>query len=235
MPDEPDLDDAMPDPLTDLARDELLAREVGRIDRNFVRLGQKLQEAEARIEKKRRPLIERRPRKHRVGRAARFDPDDARATPWLVAGMLTFVVAALIAAFAGQIAMAPYTTLPPELFWLVPVFVDLPIILLAYIAQVFRRRKQRSWDTWLALVLFTAGSSVIQIVHVLSVSGVLDGATMTVEIWVGVSIMGSVPWIVLFSWEQLTKLLVKPQGEKREPAPPAPARKRTTPRRSPAK
>lgn len=201
--------------------------DIQRIDRNFVALESVIVKLASEVERKRRPLFARAERKkHRTGRAARFDPDDARATPWLVGGMLAFVAAALAAAFAGQIAMAPYTELQPGLYWLVPIFVDLPIILLAYVAQVFRRRKQGAKATWLMLYVWTAAASIIQIVHVLSESGALDGEPMTVENWVGVSIMGSVPWVVLFSWEQLTKLLVRPQGEKRDPETTPAARKR---------
>lgn len=226
--DELELDDgAMP-----TADDATLAtrEDIRRIDRNFIRVEQVIIDLASQVAKKKRPLLPER-KKHRTGRAARFDPDDARAIPYLVAGQIAFVVAALAAAFAGQVAMAPYTTLPPELYVLVPIFIDLPIILLAYMAQVFRRRKQSAISTWFALILFTAGASVIQVVHVLSEQGVLAGGPLTIEIAVGTAIMGSVPWIVLFSWEQLTKLLVRPQGEKRDlDATPTrtPARKRTT-------
>lgn len=216
------VDAPTPDHATLATRDD-----IRRIDGNFVILEKAITQTRAEIAKKRRPLWPER-KKHRTGRAARFDPDDARATPWLVTGMLAFVVAALAAAFAGQIAMAPYTELPDFLYWLVPVFIDLPIILLAYVAQVFRRRKQGAKATWLMLYIWTAAASIIQIVHVLSESGILTGTPMTVENWVGVSIMGAVPWILLFSWEQLTKLLVKPQGEKRDPDARAPQRKPTT-------
>lgn len=206
--------------------------EVTRIDRNFLRLERALIEQREQLEAVRASIPRRAPKqRHRTGGAARFDPDDSRATPWLVAGQLIFVAAALTAAFSGQIAMAPYTTLPEPLYILVPIFIDMPIILLAYMVQIFRRRKQSTWPTWTALILFTALSSAVQIIHVLSEQGVLDGAPLTIEVIVGTTLMGLAPWIVLFAWEQLTKLLVRPTGEKKEPSPPArkrPTRKKAT-------
>lgn len=210
--------------------------DITRIDGNFLIVEAAIKDVREKTDKLAAKWF--RPRRHRTGSAARFDPDTYKATPWLVIGMLVFVVTALVAAFSGQIAMAPYTTLPPQLYWLVPVFIDLPIILLAYVVQVFRRRKQRVWTTWVALIAFTAGSSAIQVIHVLSAQSIIVGTQIrwdliTPEIAVGTAIMGLAPWIVLYSWEQLTKLLVKPYGEKREePAKPA-ARKRTTRKKAP--
>lgn len=194
-----------------------------RIDANFVRVEAAI------VDLRKKP-----PRPHhRTGRAARFDPDDARATPWLVGTTVLFALAATAAAFSGQIAMAPYTQMPPYLYFLVPLFIDLPVALLGYMAQVFRRRKQSARLTWSALVFFTAISSIVNVVHVLSASGIIAGIPLTVEDAVGAAIMGLAPFIVLFSWEQLTRLLVRPTGEKREiePTPPAPRRRPT--RRSP--
>lgn len=206
--------------------------DVTRIDRNFMRLEHAIVELRNEISTTRASIPRRAPKiRHRTGRAARFDPDDARATPWLVAGQLIFVAAALTAAFSGQIAMAPYTTLPEPLYILVPIFIDLPIILLAYMVQVFRRRKQSTWPTWTALIVFTTISSAVQVIHVLSEFGVLTGAPLTIEVVVGTTLMGLAPWIVLFAWEQLTRLLVRPAGEKKEPSPPArkrPTRKKAT-------
>lgn len=200
-----------------------LERHLARIDGNFVRLEHAI------VELRKKPAKQR----HRSGRAARFDPDDARATPWLVGTTVLFALAATAAAFSGQIAMAPYTQMPSYLYFLVPLFIDLPVALLGYMAQVFRRRKQSAKLTWGALVLFTAISSVVNVVHVLSAAGIIAGAPLTVEDAVGASIMGLAPWIVLFSWEQLTRLLVRPTGEKREIDPPAPAPRRSPIRRSP--
>ena len=206
--------DEQPDPL---------ARHLARIDGNFVRLEQAIMDVRKQPPKPR----------PRSGRAARFDPDDARATPWLVGTTVLFALAATAAAFSGQIAMAPYTRMPEYLYFLVPLFIDLPVALLGYMAQVFRRRKQSAKLTWSALVAFTAISSLVNVVHVLSAAGIIAGAPLTVEDAVGASIMGLAPWIVLFSWEQLTRLLVRPTGEKREPEDAPAPRRRPTPKRSP--
>lgn len=216
--------DDQPKPVVELPTPDPLTPHLSRIDGNFLALEKAIMELRAKPPKQR----------HRTGRAARFDPDDARATPWLVGTTVLFALAATAAAFSGQIAMAPYTQMPAYLYFLVPLFIDLPVALLGYMAQVFRRRKQSAKLTWGALIFFTAVSSVVNVVHVFSAADIIAGRPLSVEDAVGASIMGLAPWIVLFSWEQLTRLLVRPTGEKREIEPTAPAPRRATPtKRSP--
>ncbi len=197
-----------------------------RFDGNFVIIENAIRELSKRREK--------RVRVHRTGAGARINPDDYRAGRAIIVLTLVFAVAASVASFAGQIAMAPYTILPYELYIIVPLMIDLPVAYLGWMAMIFLRRKQKATRTRMLLFALTSLSSYINILHVLSESGIVDGAPLTIEVGTGALIMGLAPWLVLISWEELTRLVVRPLGEKREvledPEPVTPK----TPARKPA-
>lgn len=161
---------------------------------------------------------ERRPR--RTGAPARLAADDIRFFLVILAGVVAFATASFAASFAGQYAMAANTGLPPFLWWLVPLFIDLPIIVLSLATLIFRARGQRVWHTWTVVVLLTGLSSAINVAHVYAVAG--DPA---LGVLLGAIVMGGAPWLVLVSFEELGRLGIKPP-EKKRPAPPA--RKTTT-------
>lgn len=199
-----------------------------RFDRNFVIVEKAIHELQRQL--KRPPKIH-----HRTGAAARINPDDYRAGRIIIALTVVFASASAAASFSGQIAMAPWTALPVYLYFVVPLAIDLPVAYLSWMAMIYRRRKQGAKRTWALLISLTIVSSIVNIVHVLSFWGVLAGKPLTIEIAVGTTIMGIMPLLVLISWEELARLVVKPTGETREvtPEPEIPVIK-ITPRRAPA-
>lgn len=197
-------------------------RLAGRFDRNFVLI-------EVALTDLRKRIIGRIKRPRRTAGAARLDPDDIRAGRVILAATISLGVAAGAASFSGQIAMAPHTYLPVYLYWLVPVFIDLPLAYLGWMRLIFRRRKQKATATLLVMLALTFLSVTINVTHVLDQSGILTGTPITFPAILGAVIMGTAPLLIVYSWEEVTKLLVKPYGEKTAPAP-APV-ERTTPRK----
>jgi Protein of unknown function (DUF2637) len=192
--------------------------ERARIDGNFLRLEQAIVDL--------RKTRQRTPRPRRTGSAARINADDIRFF-WLILTLnLVFAAAALIASFAGQYAMAPYTFLPVWLYWLVPLFIDLPLLFTSSMVLIFKRRGQSQVLSWVILVVLTLVSSTINVVHVLSLAGVLDGSPLTIEHLVGASIMGLAPILVLVGWEEIARLAVKPIAKEPPAALPKPTPKK---------
>lgn len=172
------------------------ADERHRIDSNFVLIEQLL---------KTRP-----PSPVRGGSDARVDPDDIRLF-WVTLGLTAFfATAAFVASFAGQYAMAANTYLPSYLRALVPLFIDLPIIVVSLSILIFRRRRQSVLISWILLATLTAMSSAINGVHVLASAGVLTGAPLTLPVTLGAAVMAGAPILVLVSWEELSRLAIKP-------------------------
>lgn len=154
----------------------------------------------------------RRPR--RTGAPARLAADDIRFFLVILGGVVAFALASFAASFAGQYAMAPNTGLPEVLWWLVPLFIDLPIIVLSLATLIFRARGQRVWHTWAVVILLTALSAAINVAHVYTVAA----GDSTIGVALGAIVMGGAPWLVLVSFEELGRLGIKPP-EKKRPAP----------------
>jgi hypothetical protein len=163
----------------------------------------------------------RRHHRTRTGAPARLAADDIRFFLVILGGVVAFALASFAASFAGQYAMAPNTGLPEYLWWLVPLFIDLPIIVLSLATLIFRARGQRVWHTWAVVILLTALSSAINVAHVYGSAGIQNGA---VGVALGAVVMGGAPWLVLVSFEELGRLGIKPPEKKR----PAPAARPTT-------
>lgn len=146
----------------------------------------------------------------RTGAAARVNADDIRFFRFLLGANVIFAAAAVTASYAGQYAMAPHTYLPTHLWWVVPLFIDIPLVINSGTIMVFRRRGQSVILPWTLISGLTIVSSAINIIHVLSESGVLAGAPLTVETVVGATVMGLTPLLILLGWEEIVRLGVKP-------------------------
>lgn len=173
--------------------------ERARIDNNF-----------AAIERARTPE----PRPSRRG--ATVDPDDIRLFWPVLAGQLVIATAAFAASFSGQYAMAQYTFLPPYLYWLVSVFIDLPIIVSSINILIFRQRGVAVRRSWVLVGTLTALSSTINVTHVLSEAGVLAGGPLRAENAIGATVMGLAPIIVLVIWEEISRLAISPITPEKE-------------------
>jgi len=160
----------------------------------------------------------RRWRARRTASAARVHPDRLAFGIVIAAINAVFVLSAMIASFSGQYALAPRTYLPPELYIMVPIALDAPIVASAFTAAVFRARKQNraaNWN-WFIVTVLTLLSVTVQVTHVLEQHGFFRGLELGFPALLGVIIMGSMPvWVLVLS-ENLARLLVRPIGEVRE-------------------
>lgn len=154
-------------------------------------------------------------RPRRTGAPARIAADNYRFFLAILGGVVAFALASFAASFAGQYAMAPNTGLPELLWWLVPVFIDLPIIVLSLATLIFRARGQRVWHTWAIVIALTGLSSAINVAHVFAAVRGSELDTTSVGLALGAVVMGGAPWLVLVSFEELGRLGIKPPEKKR--------------------
>lgn len=185
--------------------------------------GGKLSELHTELEELRRKP----PKPPRTGAGARMNPDDIRVARGVLVGTALFGVAAFIVSFGGQLAMAPYTRLQPELYWFVPFVIEAPIILLSFMIAVFRRRKQHTALPWIMMLALTATSSAINALHVWIESGGLPEPGDVA----GAAIMGLAPWLVLLLFEEFVRLSVRPTVEHHETPATASAARKPSPNR----
>lgn len=141
-------------------------------------------------------------------KTARINPDDRLVLSVVLALVLIVSAAAGTASFAGQTAMGPYTRLPSWLYFVIPLFIDLPIIVVSFLIPIFRARGESVVTSWIMLATLTALSSAINVVHV------LDGATMSVNTLTGCVVMGLAPIVIMISFEEVVRLAVhRPEKE----------------------
>lgn len=196
----------VPEPMPPLAFQQLM-------NENLLRIDNKIGELNGRHSGRfQRHLVGRR----RTGAPARLAADDIRFFLVILSGVVAFALASFTASFAGQYAMAANTGLPTYLWWLVPLFIDLPIIVLSLATLIFRARGQHVWHTWAVVILLTGLSSAINVAHVYGVSTAEAGIGTAL----GAVVMGGAPWLVLVSFEELGRLGIKPP-EPKKPVPPA--------------
>lgn len=142
-------------------------------------------------------------------KTARIDPDDRRVLYVVLTLVLVVAAAAGAASFAGQTAMGPYTGLPPVLYPVIPMFIDLPIMVVSFLIPIFRARGESVTTSWVMLSTLTGLSSAINVVHVLTSQGVLDGGTLTVETLTGCVVMGLAPIVIMIAFEETVRLAVR--------------------------
>lgn len=139
-----------------------------------------------------------------VDKRARIDPDDRRVLIVVLALVLVVAAAAGVASFAGQTAMGPYTGLPPWLYFVIPLFIDLPIMVVSFLIPIFRARGESVVTSWIMLGTLTGLSSAINVVHVLGA----NGGTLNVNTLTGCIIMGLAPIVIMIAFEETVRLAV---------------------------
>lgn len=178
------------------------APETARFDQNFILIDRAMGQVFDRLGK----LEKRPPRPRRTGSAARVNPDSIRLFWWTLGLNVVFAAAALTASYAGLYAMARYTHLPSWLWWIVPLFIDLPLAYSSLNAMVLKRRGQSVVIPWLIMGVLAVASATINVIHVLSSAGWL----LTPETAAGAALMGAAPLLLLIGWEEVIRLSVKP-------------------------
>lgn len=153
------------------------------------------------------------PRERRTGAAARVNPDDIRVFHWVLVGSLLLPMFTFTASFAFQRAFGAYTPLEPIWWWVIPVILELPLVVLTPMILVFRRRHESVVGPWLLMGFLTAAASAINFQHAVAEQG-LDSATD----WLGACFIASWPILTLVTFKFFTRLAVKPEPKTPEPA-----------------
>lgn len=147
---------------------------------------------------------------------------DSRQVMWFVALLLIGLVAvSFTMSFNALVAIAPWTGLPPMLFWTVPLTIDSGIVIFTMAALVMRARAQ-FWATayaWALLLLFTCLSIAANVMHAVdATSGEEFRRVIT-----GAVLAGAAPFVVATASHMLSLVVVEPTD-----APVLPARPRAS-------
>ncbi|MEO9246792.1 DUF2637 domain-containing protein [Citricoccus nitrophenolicus] len=142
----------------------------------------------------------------------RINPDDARFIRLVVAGVVVAGVVAFAISFTALYEVAGWLGLPPFMWWAVPVFIDLAILVYAASVLVHKARGERTLASWAALGTFTALSVFANAAHAWSYVQDHDQAWQGV---VGAVIAGMVPVAIFVATEQLSRVAVEDPESRR--------------------
>lgn len=148
---------------------------------------------------------------HRAARTAkRINPDDGRFIRLVVAGVVIAGVVAFAISFAALYEVAEWLGLPPFMWWAVPVFIDLAILVYAASVLVHKARGERTWPSWAALGIFTTLSVFANAAHAWS-----HTHEQSWQGFVGAIIAGMVPVAIFVATEQLSRAAVEDPASRR--------------------
>ncbi len=160
--------------------------------------------------------------KHRVGSAAAINPDDIRMHRLIVVGIIVTLAAAIATSWNGLVYVAEWQLLSPDLRWLTPVMVDVPLVVLTLARGALRKRGIATPGMLVGIVAMTTYSSLANAAHTIAVSG-----TGSLESVGGILTNALAPWLILAMTEVLWMLVTKPIRSGRKAA----QRRRTTTRK----
>lgn len=134
----------------------------------------------------------------------RINPDSGIFIRLVVIGVAIAGLVAFAISFVSLYAVAEWLGLPRWMWWAVPVFIDLAILVYAALVLVHKARGEHTWPSWSALGAFTLLSVIANGAHALS----HDHDTQWQAI-IGVFIAAMVPIAIFVATEQLSRVAVE--------------------------
>lgn len=135
---------------------------------------------------------------------SRINPDSPIFIRVVVTGIVIAGLVAFAISFVSLYAVAEWLGLPVWMWWAVPVFIDLAILVYAALVLVHKARGERTWPSWTALGAFTLLSVIANGAHALS----HDHDTQW-QASIGVLIAAMVPIAIFVATEQFSRVAVE--------------------------
>lgn len=134
----------------------------------------------------------------------RINPDSRVFIRVVVGGVLVAGLVAFAISFVALYSVAEWLGLPPWMWWAVPVFIDLAILVYAGLVLVHKARGEQTWPSWVALGAFTLLSVVANGAHALA-----HAHETPWQAYIGVLIAAMVPIAIFVATEQLSRVAIQ--------------------------
>lgn len=134
----------------------------------------------------------------------RINPDSRVFLRVVVGGVFVAGLVAFAISFVALYSVAEWFRLPPWMWWAVPVFIDLAILVYAGLVLVHKARGEQTWPSWVALGAFNLLSVVANGAHALAHSHETPW-----QAYVGVLIAAMVPIAIFVATEQLSRVAIQ--------------------------
>lgn len=139
-----------------------------------------------------------------AAKSKRINPDSGLFIRVVMGGVMVAGFVAFAISFVSLYQVAEWLGLPPWMWWAVPTFIDLAILVYAGLVLVHQARGERTWPSWLALGAFTLLSVIANSAHALSHDH--DAAW---QAYVAVLIAAMVPIAIFVATEQLSRVAIE--------------------------
>src|SRR5699024_2178090 len=116
-----------------------------------------------------------------------------------IAGLVAFAIS-----FVALYSVAEWLGVPPWMWWAVPVFIDLAILVYAGLVLVHKALGESTWPSWIALGAFTLLSVVANGAHALA-----HDHDASWQAYIGVLIAAMVPIAIFVATEQLSRVAIQ--------------------------
>lgn len=134
----------------------------------------------------------------------RINPDSRVFIRVVVGGVVVAGLVAFAISFVALYSVAEWLGLPPWMWWAVPVFIDLAILVYAGLVLVHKARGEQTWPSWVALGAFTLLSVVANGAHALA-----HAHETQWQAYIGVLIAAMVPIAIFVATEQLSRVAIQ--------------------------
>lgn len=162
---------------------------------------------------------------HRTGAGAAINPDSIWMFRFVAIGVFIVFAASVTISSFGLYAVGIAQGLPPNVAWVTPVMIDVPILVFTGAALIQKRRGNRFARVFASFGVgfMTLVSAILNYLHSYYAIGIdtIEGAT-------GTAVNTLAPVLIFMSTETLVFLVTKQAPAPRAQATPAPRKKSTT-------
>lgn len=162
---------------------------------------------------------------HRTGAADTINPDHIGMHRVVVFGVIITLAAAVITSWTGLLWVAEQQLLPPQLWWVTPVMIDVPLIVLTLARGALKKRGIEKRSLMVGIIGLTLFSSFANLLHTIAETGF-----GTIPAVLGALTNALAPWLIVAMTEVLWLVVTKPirPPQSRKKSKPAKARSSRT-------
>jgi len=144
------------------------------------------------------------------GQPKRINPDSGQFIRIVVGGVLLAGLVAFAISFVALYQVAEWLGLPPWMWWAVPIFIDVMLLVSAGLALIYKARGEKTWPAWSALGAFTVLSMIANGAHALA-----HPHETQWQAYIGVLIAAMVPIAIFVATEHLSRVAIQDMNSRK--------------------
>src|SRR5699024_919983 len=144
------------------------------------------------------------------GQPKRINPDSGQFIRIVVGGVMVAGLVAFSISFVALYQVAEWLGLPPWMWWAVPIFIDVMLLVSAGLALIYKARGEKTWPAWSALGAFTLLSMIANGAHALAHPHEAEW-----QAYIGVLIAAMVPIAIFVATEHLSRVAIQDMNSRK--------------------